>query len=223
MSWSMRIMLVGSGRTLYFLTRSLLSKGHHVTVVNADAQECSWLARRLKAVVVHADGSLPVELGEAGASEADVLLAATRRDEDNLVICQAASVLFGVRRVLALVNDPEMEEVFRSLGIEGAFSINAVLTGMLEQRVVDQDIRNLLPLGQGQANLTEIELGEKAPVLGKSLAQVALPSDSLISCIFRGEEVLIPRGDTVLSGGDRLVVLSLPENHGTVLRTLTGE
>ncbi|MGE4554122.1 MAG: TrkA family potassium uptake protein, partial [Desulfovibrionaceae bacterium] len=201
---------------------SLLALGHHVTLVNADAAESAWLARHIQATVVHADGSVPAELGEAGATEADVLLAASRRDEDNLVICQAASVLFGVRRVLALVRDPEMEPVFRALGVEAAFSLNRVLTELLERRVVDRNVRDLIPLGEGQASLTEIELGPKAPAAGRTLAQLALPADSLVACVFRDATVLIPRGDTELRAGDRLVVLAMPGNHAAVLRRLAG-
>ncbi|WP_027367866.1 potassium channel family protein [Desulfocurvibacter africanus] len=220
---SLRIMLVGGGKPVYFLARSFISKGHGVTIVNSDQEECAWLARKLKALVVHGDATQPRLLADAGVQDVDVILAATLRDEDNLAICQSAAKQFGVRRTLALVNDPELEAVFHDLGVTDAFSMTQVLTGLIERRVETEGVLNLLPLGGGKVNLTEIVLDEDAPVVGKTLMDVRMPEDSLVACIFREGNPLVPRGSTMLLARDRLVILSLPENYGQILRMLTGE
>jgi trk system potassium uptake protein TrkA len=217
----MNIVIVGGGKTVYHLSRTFTSKGHKVTIVNRDQEECRMLARRLKATVVYGDGSDQELLEGAGGNTADVVLAVTPNDQDNLVICQLADLRFGVPRTLALVNDPENELVFRELGI-AAVSTTRILSQLIEQRAGFEEIINLIPIDEGRVNLTEIVLRENAPVIGRSLMEIELPENSLVAYIIRKEQSVVPRGPTVLQVQDRLIVISLPENHGQVLKVLTG-
>jgi trk system potassium uptake protein TrkA len=219
----MNILVVGGGKLVYFLSRTFISKGHTVTVINRDREECTQLSRRLKATVVYGDGSDPQILREAGADTADAVLSVTPNDQDNLVICQLADIRFHVPRTLALVNDPDNEEVFRQLGITAAFSTTRILSNLIEQRASFEDIINLIPVGEGKVNVTEVVLGESSPVVGRPLIDIALPENSLIATIMRNGQPIVPRGATVLQVGDRLIVMTLPENHGQVLRLLTGD
>ena len=217
----MNILMVGGGKAVYFLCRTFLSKGYRVTIVNRDKEECTLLARRLKSTIVHGDGSDPEVLEDAGANTADALLAVTPNDQDNLVICQLADLRFGVPRTLALVNDPENEEVFRGLGI-AAVSTTRIVTGLIEQRTGFDEIINLMPIDEGRVNLTEIILKENSPVIGRALREIELPDDSLVAYILRKGRPVVPRGPTVLQEQDRLIVISVPENYGRVLKVLTG-
>ena len=219
----MKILLAGGGKLVYFLARTFQAKGYAAIIVNPDLEECQWLAKRLKSLIVHGDASDPRILEEAQAETMDVSLAATARDEVNLAICQIAESLFGVPRTMALVHDPEQEEVFIKLGVKGAFSITHILSGLIERRVETEGVVNLVPLGEGKINLTEIALPLSAPVAGKALRDVDMPPDSLVTCIIRQGHTIIPRGDTEIHGGDRLVTLTAPENHAKVIRLLTGE
>lgn len=219
----MKIMLVSGRRLAYFMARTFLSKGYEVVVINRNAEECSWLARRLKAVIIHGDASDPKTLEDAGADTTDVILVASPLDADNLVICQLAEIRFNIPRRLALVNDPDNEEVFRQLGITNTFSITKVLSSLIEQRVDSLGITNLIPIDEGKVNVTELVLGAGAPVVGQPLSKIALPEGSLIACVLRGHDVIVPRGTTELAERDRLVVVTTPNNHGEVLNTLTGE
>jgi trk system potassium uptake protein TrkA len=151
------------------------------------------------------------------------VLSVTPNDQDNLVICQLADIRFHVPRTLALVNDPDNEEVFRQLGITAAFSTTRILSNLIEQRASFEDIINLIPVGEGKVNVTEVVLGESSPVVGRPLIDIALPENSLIATIMRNGQPIVPRGATVLQVGDRLIVMTLPENHGQVLRLLTGD
>ena len=101
----MKVLMVGGGKTLYFLCRNFAAKGYEVVLVNRDQGECVQMARQLSATVVCGDGSDPAILKEAGAMGADVVLAITPNDQDNLVISQLASLQFGVPRAVALAND----------------------------------------------------------------------------------------------------------------------
>jgi trk system potassium uptake protein len=219
----MNTLIVGGSKLVYFLSRTFASKGYEVTIVNRDKAECVWLARHLKATVVYGDGSDPRILEEAQAGGVDALLAVTPNDEDNLVICQLARLRFDVTRTLALVNDPDNEEVFRQLGVTTAFSTTRLLSSLIEQKAAFEDITGLTPLAGGKVNITEIVLDQDSPVVGRTLREIGLPPDSLIAGIVRQDRPIIPRGITTLEAQDHLIVVTLPESHGRVLKMLTGD
>ena len=139
------------------------------------------------------------------------------------MICQLADLRFHVPKTLTLVNDPENEEVFRHLGITAAFSTTRILSSLIEQRAGFEEITNLIPVGEGKVNITEVVLKETSPVVGQTLRDIALPENSLIASILRERQPIIPRGTTVLHDRDHLIVMTLPENHGQVLKALTGD
>lgn len=218
----MNVLVVGGGKLVYFLSRTFLAKGYKVTVINREREECVRIARRLKVTVVHGDGSDPDILQEAGIETVDALLAVTPNDQDNLVICQLGTEHFHVPRTMALINDPDNEEVFQKLGIMAVSTTN-ILSSLIEQKAGFEEILNLVPIGEGKVNLTEVVLNETSPVVGRSLREIGLPEDSLITCVLREGRPIVPRGTTVLELQDRLIVMTLPENYGQVVRALTGD
>jgi trk/ktr system potassium uptake protein len=218
----MNTLIIGGGKVVYFLARAFLSKGYNVTIINRQAEECSRLARQLKATIVLGNATDPQVLKEAKVSVMDAVLAVTPNDEDNLIICQLAKLNFGVEKTLALVNDPDNEQIFQQLGVTTAFSTTRMLSNLIEQRAGFEEIVGLFSVAEGKVNVTEVALTQNCPVLGKSLVEIHLPADSLIACILRNNEPVIPRGATTLCADDRLVVITLPENHGPVLKLLTG-
>lgn len=219
----MKVILVGSGKQLYHLSRDFLSKGHTVVLVCGDANDARWLARRLKATVLCADGSVPSVLEDAGAREADALVAATPRDPDNFVICQIAKNSFGVPTTLAVVSDPDNQEVYSKLGVKNVVSITQLISRLIEQRTAAEEIRNLAIMAEGAVNVTELVLPDGSPAVGKPLSDVGLPREALIASVVRRSAAIIPRGDTVLAAGDRVVLVTLPASHGRAVKFLTGE
>ncbi|MFO7898508.1 MAG: TrkA family potassium uptake protein [Planctomycetota bacterium] len=218
----MNVLIAGGGKTLYFLCRTFLAKGHDVTVINRDREECVELSKRLKISVVQGDASDPVILEEAGAHAADAVLAVTPHDQDNLAICQLARIQFDAPRAVALANDPDNEDVFTKLGVT-AFSTTRVITSLIEQRTVLDDVVNLVPVGEGKVNITEIVLSDDSPAAGKVLRDLELPEGSLVAVVLRDDETVVPGGATKLRTGDRIVLITLPGNHGPALRAITGE
>jgi len=218
----MKVLIIGGGKPVYFLCRTFLAKGHGVTVINRNQQECVQMARRLKVTVLQGDGSDPAILEEAGAHGTDAVLAVTPNDQDNLAVCQLACMEYGVPRTVALVNDPDNEAVFQKLGVS-AFSTTRTIASMIEQRTALDDITNLIPVGEGKVNITEIKLPADSPVIGKTLRDLGLPADSLIAVVLRNGDAIVPRGDTTLRTGDRVVLITLPSNHGPVIKAITGE
>ncbi|MFH1152341.1 MAG: TrkA family potassium uptake protein [Pseudomonadota bacterium] len=218
----MKVIIVGGGKTLFFLCRNFTAKGYQVVIINRDKDECVQLSRQLSAMVVCGDGSDAGILKEAGAMGADAILAITPNDQDNLVICQLASLKFGVPRAIALTNDPDNTEIFEKLGVS-AFSTTQIIGSLIEQRASLEQILNLLPVGEGRVNVTEIVLGTDSPVVGLMLKDIDLPENALIAVVIRDNQPMVPRGGNDLQAGDRVVLITLPENHGPVLKALTGE
>lgn len=218
----MKVLIVGGGQMLYFLCRNFTARGYHVAIINRNNEECIQLARQLSAMVFFGDGSDANVLRKAGAMEADTVLAITPNDQDNLIICQLASLKFGVPRTVALANDPDNAEVFEKLGICG-FSTTRIVGSMIEQRASLEQITNLLPVGEGRVNVTEIVIDSNSPVTDKLLKDIALPENALVAVIIRENKPIVPRGSNKLLKGDRIVLITLPENHGPVLKLFTGE
>jgi len=221
----MRVILLGGGETvetIYFLARLFVRRGYDVTIVDPYPAEAEMLSRRVRAMVILGDGSDPAVLEEAGARKADLLLSLTPHDHDNLVACQVAQKLYGVPRTLALVNDPENEEVFRQLGITEVFSSTEVIGSLIEGRTVFDEITQLFPADEGRLYVTEVVLGREAPVIGKTVQELDLPPDSLIAAIIRDGQVVVPGGQDRLLVADRLIVIALPEHQEHLLTALAG-
>jgi len=218
----MKVIIVGGGKTLYFLCRSFTDKGFEVAVINRDHEECVQMARQIKALIIQGDGSDLEVLREAGALSADAVLAITPNDQDNLVICQTAALQCGVPRTLAMANDPDNAEVFQKLGIS-AFSTTQIIGNLIEERASLDEVLNLLPIGEGRVNVTEIVLSVDSPVAGRHLKEIELPDNALVAVVIRNNQPIVPRGDSRLMPGDRVILITLPENHGIALKSFTGE
>jgi len=221
----MRILLVGGGETiemLYFLARDFGRKDR-VTIVTPNLAEAQMLSRRVTATVILGDGSDPRTLEEAGVRRADVVISLLTSDPDNLVTCQVASRLYGVPRTIALVNDPDNEPVFRQLGITEVFNATRVLGSLIEGQTLYDEITHLFPADEGRRYVTEIVLNSDAPSIGKRLAELELPRESLVACVIRGRDILVPGGDLTLEAADRLILITLPDHHDAAMKVLAGE
>jgi trk system potassium uptake protein TrkA len=219
----MRIVMIGGNKTVYFLARQFVQRGDHVTIINRDKMRARELAEHTRATVVLGEGTSVRRLEEAGARRADVLLALTSHDHDNLIGCQLAQQLYGVPRTMALVNDPENEEIFRSLGITVVFSATRIIAQMIDQLAHHDDIMTLLPIAQGRLSVADVRLHENSPAIGKNLIELELTDGSLIAAIIRGEEMIVPRGTTRLLVEDHLILISQPEHQDQDIHTLCGE
>lgn len=217
----MHIIITGEGKLPYFLSRRFLAKGYRVTVIVNKADEGEELARRTRADVIVGNASDPEVLRSADAYYCDLLIAVTPLDQDNLVISQLAKLEFGIAKTLALVNDPDNAEIFNRLGYK-AISTTEMISGMIEQSVVMDDIINIFPAEAGKLILTEFKLNASSPILGISLKDLHRPDKSLLVSVMRDDEVIIPNGETSLQEGDKILVLSIPANHSQVVRMITG-
>ncbi len=219
----MQIMLIGGGKLIYHLAKNLISKGHFIIIINKDKDYSVEISRKLKATIIHGDGSDPAIMENAGIYKTDVLTALTGKDHENLFICMMARKYFGVERTTALVNNPDNESLFNKLGIASIFNITDLLSSLIEQNVVYEDISNLLTLEGGKLSVTQYIIPEDAPAVGKTLKEIDLPLSIVLGGVIRNGDIVIPRGRTKIEAGDKLLIISLPEEQAMAIKILGGE
>lgn len=219
----MFILIVGAGKVGYFLAKRLCQGKHTVSVIDKDRQICEEIAKELESLVVNGDGCDPNILEEAGIQRADVVAAVTGDDEDNLVICQLAKEKFNVQRTVGRVNNPDNEHTFSELGIDVPVDSTRIIAKIIEEEVSFSDFVNLMSFKRGKLAIVRVDLPSDAPVINKQLKDINLPKDAVLVSIVRGEEVILPKGDTVLKSGDDVIAITLIGNEPQLLNLLAGK
>lgn len=204
----MRIVVAGAGKVGYYLIKTLLERGHHVSLVEIDPKRCRVVAQETGILTVCADATRPSALGDAGADTADVVAAVTGMDEVNLVVAQVAKKCFGTGRVVARVNNPKNREVLQRLGADIAISGTALIADSVEQSIL-YDVRRFVKLDRRSLSMVEIPISAQSEAVGMPISSIArhLPDGCVLVAVSRGDDVIIPRGRTVLLPDDSVVAL----------------
>ncbi len=220
----MKVAVAGAGNVGRYLAQELAHTGHDLLVIEQDVQVVERLRRDLPSVRWYLGDACEVaSLKEAGLDEVDVMVATTGDDEDNLVISLLAKQEFAVPRVVARVNHPENEWLFNETwGVDVSVSTPHLLTAVVEEAVSIGSLVRLLSFGRGQAGLVEVRLAADTPAAGRSLADLQVPRSATVVAVVRDEQVVVPRGDTVLEPGDEVLVLMAPDSEDDVRRLLVG-
>ena len=219
----MYIVIVGAGRIGYNLAQKLIQDKHVITVIEKDMKRCEEMSLALDAIIVNGDGCEPRFLEDADLGRADVLAAVTADDEDNLVICQLAKEVFGVRRTVARVNNPKNEHIFTELGVDVPVNATKIIAKIIEEEVSFEDFINLMTFKRGKLALVRVDISTESPVINKCVKDIALPQNSVLVTIVRGENIIVPKGDTVLQKGDDIVALTTIENEQQLLDMMIGK
>ena len=219
----MYIIIVGAGKVGYFLAKRLVNNKHTVSIIDKNKLICEDAAKEIEALVINGDGCDPRILEEAGVSRADVVAAVTGDDEDNLIICQLAKERFNIQRTVGRVNNPDNEHTFSELGIDVPVDSTKIIAKIIEEEVSFSDFVNLMSFKRGKLAIVRMDLPEDSPVINKEIKDIILPKDSVLVSILRGEEVIVPKGDTVLKPGDDVVALTLIGNEPQLLNLLAGK
>lgn len=217
----MRIVVAGAGNVGAFVAEQLLEAEHDVVVIDKDPERTTHL--NLPGAEVHAgDACEPGQLAGTDPARADVLVAVTGDDEDNLVIALLAKQEFGVPRVIARVNNPANEWMFDARwGVDLSVSTPHLLTALVQEAVSVGSLVRLLSFEQGKASLLEITLADDARIIGEEIADVRFPRDSTVVAILRRDHLVVPRGDTTFGPGDEVLVLVTPASEAEVRTLLT--
>jgi len=218
----MYFVVAGAGEVGLHLSQALLEAGHEVTILEADRRRANYVQERLGSIVMNAAADEGRAQMEAGCNRADALIAVTGDDAKNLVICQLAKLNCHTPRVIARVNNPKNEIVFKTLGIDETISSTRVLMGVIEQELPTGGFMPLMPLAGTPNELIEAEIAPGSPPAGKTIGALRLPTGALVGGIVRKGKLMAANDETKLEVGDRVIVLSPEVSESEVRKALFG-
>ncbi|MDR0944313.1 MAG: TrkA family potassium uptake protein [Ruminococcus sp.] len=204
----MKVTIVGGGKVGYYLIRTLLEHKHQPTVIEVDKGVCERLANELEIPVVCGDATRIDTLESAAVEHSSAFISVTGYDQVNLIACQLARNKFGIKKTIAKSNNPKNVEIMKRLGIDNVINSTDSIAMMIEREVDISKIKQLLTLNHGEVSISQIDLPEDYAWDGKLLKDIKSNILFNIVSITRGETLMIPRGETELHSGDKLLVIS---------------
>lgn len=204
----MRVIIVGGGKVGYYLIRALIEHKHEPTVIEINREVSMRIADEMDIPVILGDATNYETLRAAGAAEADAFISVTGSDQCNLISCQLAKNEFGVRKTVAKSNNPKNVAVIKALGIDTVINSTDSIASLIEREVDAARIKQVLQLNNGDVSLFEMEIPQDYVYDGKMLMELKIPSLFNIVSITRGESLIIPRGQSMLRSGDKLLIIS---------------
>jgi trk system potassium uptake protein TrkA len=216
----MYILIVGGGKVGSNLTSTLMKMGHEVTLVEGDRDRYALLEEKFEHVVRPGDATELFVLERAGVERADLVVAVTGDDEDNIIVCQVAKEKYGVPKVIARVNDPRNQAHFDLLGISPTVSATRGLMALIEHEVPEHDLVHLLELRKENLEIVEVQIDERAPAAGRRVEQLDLPEGSRLISIMRNGHAEIAVGSTELQAGDQVLAILQPGKEDELRKVL---
>lgn len=216
----MYVVVAGGGKVGFYLAKSLLNEAHEVLIIERDRRQAETISEELGGVVLRGDAAEASTLGEAGVNRADVVVAVTGEDEDNLVICQMAKRKFNVPRTIARINNPKNEQIFGLLGIDATVSSTNLILQQIEQNLPAQALVHLRVLREADLELVEATVGARSPVVGKALRELSLPPKTLILVVIHEGRTMVATPDSRLAAGDQVIALTPVDDEGALQQLL---
>jgi trk system potassium uptake protein TrkA len=213
----MFIVIAGGGKVGYSLAKGLLAEGHEIALIEKDKQRHQQLSDEFGESVVYGDASDAFVLKQAGANRCELLVAASGQDQDNLIICQMAKVVYMVPKTLARVNDPKNEALFNLLGVDQTVNTTNMISALIGHKMGTSFLTELMSFRS--AEIVQIEVPEGSPVLGKPVKSLELPRETLLIAAIRHDQVQILKGESILEAGDTVIAFTTRSGE-EALRTI---
>jgi trk system potassium uptake protein TrkA len=205
------VIIAGAGKVGWNLARELLEKDHEVTVIEADRRRYLTVEQELEHAVHYGDATELWVLERAGINRADLVVAVTGDDEDNLLICQVAKEKYLVDRIIARCNNPRNLEHFKLLGIQPAVSATDLILRLIEHEVPRYGLVHLLDLPEERLEIIELVVSDGSRAAGRQIIDIDLPDGALIVAVLRAEGGgFVPKADTRIKAGDEVLLVLDP-------------
>lgn len=210
--WLMYVVIAGGGKIGEYLANVLLESGNDVTIIEEDLETADRLSVVLQGryLVIHGDGCDSKYQEDAGIRRADVFVATTGQDDDNLVSCEIAQRVFNVPRGIARVNSPKNLRIFHEVGIE-CVSSTTLIANLIEEETLLGSVSVVSSLTHGNVMLTEVvvpRMRHHSNDAGVLASAIPLPPDSIIAAVASSDNVEVVNEDTVMFPGDKAIVVA---------------
>ncbi len=224
----MKIIILGAGQVGSSAAESLVSEANDITMVDIDSRRLALLQDRLDLRTVVGNASHPSVLANAGAHDADMVLAVTEHDETNLVACKLAATLFNTPTKIARIRSTEYlahPEIFstQNFCVDFAICPEQILTEYIENLVEFPEALQVLDFASGKVSLVAVRALQGGALVGQQLQQLRkhVPNvDTRVAAIFRKDRPIIPEGDTVIEAEDEVFFIAAAEDIRTVMQEL---
>ena len=219
----MYLVIIGGGRVGYYLSKALLEEGHEIVVIEKDATVCNIINDELGTICLHGDGCEAAVLEEAGTERADMIVAVTGDDEDNLVACQVAKHKFNVPRTISRIRNPKNEILFEKLGIDITIDNTNIMLEYITEAVPTHHITHLMTVTDKGLELVEVKIPATTSNAGKKISQLNLPEGTqLVLIIGKDKNPIVPGVDTIVEGGVQIIAVTPPEKEEELRKILRG-
>jgi trk system potassium uptake protein TrkA len=217
----MYVIVVGGGKVGYYLAKELMAENHEVLVIEQDAVKCERIAEELGDIVLRGDGCEATTMEIAGFGRADMVIAVTGDDEDNLVACQGAKHMYNVPRTVARLNNPKNQNIFKKLGIDTTVSATAAILAQIEQELPTHPVIPLLHLKSG-LELVGVKVPPTAGIVGKHVKDLLLPHGSLlVLMVGKDGQPRVPTSESPIHAEDEVVAVTSADNEEALRKILT--
>lgn len=216
----MYLIVVGAGKVGVNLTRELLGQGHEVTLVENSRRRYLLVEQELEHNIQYGDASELWVLERAGIERAEMVIAVTGDDEDNILICQVAKDKYGIKRIIARVNNPRNRAHFDLLGIKPVVSATDLILKLLEHEVPHNKLVHLLDLEAEKIEIIEVRLRENSPIAGRKVGEIETPDRTLLISILREGTGFVPTAESELKVGDDILAVLDPVQEEELKRVL---
>src|ERR671922_925900 len=210
------IIIAGAGKVGWNLARELIEDEHEVTVIESDRNRYLTVEEELEHNIHYGDASELWVLERAGIVRADMVIAVTGDDDDNILISQVAKEKYLVEHTIARVNNPRNVDHFELLGIRPVVSATDLILRLIEHEVPHHGLVHLLDLRQEQLEIIELEVVDGAPAAGIEIGSLALPEGCLVASVLRDGSGFVPKADTVIQPGDEVLAVLSPGDEAEV-------
>ncbi len=220
----MYIVIIGAGNVGYHLAKAVLSKGHEVLLIDRDATTLERIEDELGSIGLKGDGCEANTLEEAGTARADLFVAVTDQDADNLVACQIAKHRFKVPRTIARMSDVKNEPLFKKLGVDVIVSSTILILQYIENQTTRPPLLTRLAVLRGSdREIVDVKIPPTSAAVGKKIRDISLPlNNHIILLIHQDERIQLPTSTNVLEAGDRVIVVGDRASEEGLHRALTG-
>ncbi len=211
-----KVMIVGGGRNGRAVARTLERLRLKLKILDQSIEHCETLASLLpNAEIEHGDGTNLQHLKESNVEKVDLFLALTDNDEVNLISCQLAKEI-GATKTIAIVSKPDYQDLYKRLNVNAIISPRTLVAERILRFVRSGGDARITSIEHGRAEVIELGIGDRSPLIGKALKDIDFPRGSLVGAIVRGEGVFVPRGGDILEADDMLIVFALTQARKNV-------